>query len=168
MNTMQRIATSVAAIACVALVGCSSTMNTAGHDQFVCDETHNCPTPFEVYNKTNTTPTQVKNGRTPETWKAEKRGKGDDKSQTAMEIENLRLDLVSLTPSAQAMVPADPAARPLREPSQVMRIWIAPWIDQSDNLNWPGYVYTEVTKRRWSYGEQEVRHQGMPPQFLPR
>lgn len=167
MNNMTRIATSLVAVACAALAGCS-TLNTAGHEQFACDETDNCPTPFEVYNQTNVTPTQVKNGRTPESWKVEKRGKGDEKSQTAMEIENLRLDLVSVAPSSQAMVPADPAARPLREPSQVMRIWIAPWIDQTDNLNWPGYIYTEVTKRRWSYGEQEVRHQGMPPQFLPR
>ena len=52
--------------------------------------------------------------------------------------------------------------------SQVMRIWIAPYIDQQDNLNWSGYVYSEVTPRRWAVGEQEVRHQGLPPQFLPR
>jgi conjugal transfer pilus assembly protein TraV len=57
---------------------------------------------------------------------------------------------------------------PLRQASQVMRIWVAPWVDSNDNLNWATYVYTEVTPKRWSFGEQEVRHQGMPAAFIPR
>ncbi len=135
------------------LSGCS-TLNTASTSEFSCQD-KNCPTPFEVYNETNHAPAAIKNGRTPATW-----GK-DGKAQ-----EDMRLDLTRLHPSATLAVAEEPAAQPIREPSQVMRIWIAPWIDQGDNLNWSGYVYTEVTPKRWSFGEQEIRHQGMAPQFL--
>ncbi|MBF0779437.1 TraV family lipoprotein, partial [Streptococcus cuniculi] len=65
-------------------------------------------------------------------------------------------------------VPGEPAARPLREAAQVMRIWISPWADAQDNLNWSSYVFTEITPKRWAFGEQEVRHQGMAPAFIPR
>jgi len=41
---------------------------------------------------------------------------------------------------------------PIREPAKVMRIWIAPWEDQSGNLMVSNYVYTEVENRRWSIG----------------
>jgi conjugal transfer pilus assembly protein TraV len=34
-----------------------------------------------------------------------------------------------------------------------MRVWIAPWIDAKQDLHMPGYVFTEVTPRRWSFGE---------------
>lgn len=38
---------------------------------------------------------------------------------------------------------------PIRTPSQVMRIWIAPFIDSNGDYNAPGYVYTEIEPRRW-------------------
>ena len=37
-------------------------------------------------------------------------------------------------------------------PAKVMRIYIAPFEDNSGSLNMPGYVYVEVQKRRWSVG----------------
>lgn len=40
---------------------------------------------------------------------------------------------------------------PIRTPAVVMRIWVAPWIDSNDDLNAPGYVYTEIEPRRWIY-----------------
>lgn len=144
-----------AAMAALALLSGCSTLNTANTSEFSCQD-KNCPTPFEVYNETNNAPAAIKNGRTPASW-----GKNGGKAQ-----EEVRLDLTRLHPSATLAVADDPRAQPLREPSQVMRIWIAPWIDQGDNLNWSGYVYTEVTPKRWAFGEQEIRHQGMAPQFL--
>lgn len=42
---------------------------------------------------------------------------------------------------------------PVREPAEVMRIWIGPWIDSKQDLHWPSYVFTEVTPRQWSFGE---------------
>ena len=38
---------------------------------------------------------------------------------------------------------------PIRTPSQVMRIWVAPYIDSNGDYNAPGYVYTEIEPRRW-------------------
>lgn len=50
----------------------------------------------------------------------------------------------------------EPLAQPLpiREAPQVMRVWVAPYTDQNDDLHWPSFVYTEITKRRWSIGEE--------------
>lgn len=53
--------------------------------------------------------------------------------------------------SAGRDVPRD--AMPILEPAKVMRVWIAPWIDGKQDLHMPGYVFTEVTPRRWSFGE---------------
>ena len=38
---------------------------------------------------------------------------------------------------------------PIRTPSQVMRIWVAPYVDVNGDLQAPGYVYTEIEPRRW-------------------
>lgn len=42
---------------------------------------------------------------------------------------------------------------PVREAPQVMRVWVAPYNDENDDLHWPSFVFTEITKRRWSIGE---------------
>ena len=46
---------------------------------------------------------------------------------------------------------------PIRTPAVVMRIWIAPWIDENDDLISPGYVYTEIEPRRWIYKDESHR-----------
>lgn len=38
---------------------------------------------------------------------------------------------------------------PIRTPAQVMRLWVAPYVDAAGDLNAPGYVYTEIEARRW-------------------
>lgn len=38
---------------------------------------------------------------------------------------------------------------PIRTPSQVMRIWVAPYVDVNGDLQAPGFVYTEIEPRRW-------------------
>jgi conjugal transfer pilus assembly protein TraV len=143
------------------LGGCASALNPAGSSKFSCGgESPDCLTPIEVYQQTNTSPDGISNGHTPSNWK-----KGDGNGKV---VQPLRKDLTQIDPSTKLLVYGDPPARPLRESSQVMRIWVAPWIDASDNLNWSGYIYTEVTPKKWSYGEQEVRHQGLPPGFSPQ
>ena len=42
---------------------------------------------------------------------------------------------------------------PLRTPSRVLRVWIAPWEDTAGRLHVPGYTYAEIEPRRWSIGE---------------
>ncbi len=41
---------------------------------------------------------------------------------------------------------------PIRTPSNVMRIWIAPWEDLHGDLNLASYVFTEIEQRRWHIG----------------
>src|SRR5450830_741228 len=72
----------VAAIALASvsfLSGCASGLNTASTSDFACDESRNCPTPLEVYGRTNTVPSSVKNGRTPTSWQHTTPRKGDVK-----------------------------------------------------------------------------------------
>jgi conjugal transfer pilus assembly protein TraV len=45
---------------------------------------------------------------------------------------------------------------PVLEPARVVRIWVAPWIDNKGDLHMPGYLFSEITPRRWSFGEAEV------------
>ncbi len=45
---------------------------------------------------------------------------------------------------------------PVLQPAEVARIWVAPWTDQNQDLHWAGYVFTEITPRRWSFGESAV------------
>ena len=53
------------------------------------------------------------------------------------------------------------AGRPVREAAQVMRIWVAPWIDKKDDLHYPSYVFTEVQPRRWTFGVNEFGGRGV-------
>ena len=55
-----------------------------------------------------------------------------------------------------ALRPEDAGAAdivPLRTPSRVLRVWIAPWEDSVGRLHVPGYTYAEIEPRRWSIGE---------------
>ncbi|MEI7870298.1 MAG: type IV conjugative transfer system lipoprotein TraV [Candidatus Methylumidiphilus sp.] len=42
---------------------------------------------------------------------------------------------------------------PIRTPSKVMRIWVAPWEDSDGDLNVSGYLFTELEPRRWMVGK---------------
>jgi len=163
MNLMR--AMPMMAVAAV-LSGCS-VLNT-GESQFACEEHGDCPTPIEVYSDTHTSPREVEMGRTPDEWKSGGRSSDGEKKTSEKQLLLARsLELTRLTPSSLARSDTGEMVKPIREPSQVMRVWIAPWIDQGDNLNWSGYVFTEISPRRWNFGEQEVRHFGLPVQVAP-
>lgn len=53
---------------------------------------------------------------------------------------------------------ADPIRQPLPvlQPATVIRIWLDAWVDQKGDLHMPGYVFTEITPRKWSLGEPAV------------
>ena len=53
----------------------------------------------------------------------------------------------------QQPVPKIDDPTPIRTPSQVMRIWIAPWEDADGDLMVSSYVYTELEPRRWMIGK---------------
>ncbi|MGZ0079916.1 TraV family lipoprotein [Methylomonas sp. YC3] len=59
----------------------------------------------------------------------------------------------ALAPPLQQPVPKIEDPTPIRTPSQVMRIWIAPWEDAEGDLMVSNYVYTELEPRRWMIGK---------------
>ena len=57
-------------------------------------------------------------------------------------------------PSGGAIVPPDlsivtPEAVPNRLPAQVLRIWLAPWVDKQGNWHSGGVVMTDIYPREW-------------------
>lgn len=53
---------------------------------------------------------------------------------------------------------AEPVKQPLPvlKPAHVIRIWMDAWVDNKGDLHMPGYVFSEITPRRWSFGEPAV------------
>ncbi len=60
-------------------------------------------------------------------------------------------------------LPSEPV--PIRTPAQIMRIWVAPYVDTNGDLVAPGFVYTEIEPRRWIYPNDEYQNQ--PKMFAP-
>jgi len=52
-----------------------------------------------------------------------------------------------------APIPKIDDPTPIRTPSKVMRIWVAPWEDGDGDLNVSGFVFTELEQRRWMIGK---------------
>ena len=59
----------------------------------------------------------------------------------------------TIAPPLQQPVPKIEDPTPIRTPSQVMRIWIAPWEDADGDLMVSNYIYTELEPRRWMIGK---------------
>ncbi|NNH79200.1 type IV conjugative transfer system lipoprotein TraV [Acinetobacter sp. ANC 5380] len=47
---------------------------------------------------------------------------------------------------------------PILEQPKVLRIWIAPWKDENDTLNWASYLFKETTSRKWNFGDSVMRN----------
>lgn len=61
----------------------------------------------------------------------------------------------SLVIADSLSVAAEPVASsedPLLSPARVLRAWVAPWEDASGALHLAGYVYSEISKRKWRVG----------------
>ncbi|MEM3793361.1 MAG: TraV family lipoprotein [Candidatus Bathyarchaeia archaeon] len=43
---------------------------------------------------------------------------------------------------------------PVRVPPRIVRIWVAPFEDEDGDLNQGGYIYTEISPGKWSFGEK--------------
>lgn len=83
-----------------------------------------------------------------------------DKANTTIRPTNAATPTTTSTmPVATAIPPADPVPAPkiddptpIRTPSKVMRVWVAPWEDADGDLNVSGYLFTELEPRRWMIG----------------
>ncbi len=60
----------------------------------------------------------------------------------------------AITQALNTFQPIQPTA--LRTPSQIMRIWFAPWEDTQGDLIDTGYLYTEIEPRRWVMGKSMI------------
>lgn len=66
-----------------------------------------------------------------------------------------------------AEIPSGGSSSIARIPAKVMRIWVAPWTDAVGDLHMPGYVYSEITTRRWSIGGDVRAAANVPSSFDP-
>ncbi len=132
----------LAAYAFALLSGCSSVWN-VGDSKYACPGMPSgvvCKTPLEVYKLTNNRNALVTMDGTGST------------EAVPVPVET-KMQVHLPTPISQPM--------PVMEAAQVMRIWIAPWIDQSGDLHYPSFIFSEVTPRRWSFGNL-VKAQSAP------
>ena len=135
------------------LGGCSSMLNTGNTSEYGCPGMPAgvmCKTPREVYNMTNGSV----DGDLPA---GDSSGKpvGPDKSAKKGFWARL-YDHFHHTPETISTLPGPSThvyVRPVLEPATVLRIWVAPWIDDHGDLNYPSYIYTEVQPKHWSIGE---------------
>lgn len=52
---------------------------------------------------------------------------------------------------------------PVRTPAKVMRVWIAPWEDESGTLHASEYLFKEIEGRRWSIGNRAALPNNIAP-----
>lgn len=138
------------------LSGCASTLNTASNSTFGCGlpKGQTCKTPTAVYNSTHGTGQQTQYD-TPV-------GNNSTKSTTAPAKGG---GVVSTQGGTNIVLgghihSAVNGPRPVREPAQIVRIWIAPWVDASDTLHLAQYQFAEVQPRTWTVGLEEKKGGG--------
>lgn len=47
--------------------------------------------------------------------------------------------------------------QPILTQPEIMRVWVAPWIDDEGSLHWPGYTFLVVKREEWRFGTPEVQ-----------
>lgn len=136
--------------ASLAIGGCASTFNTAGSSDFSCPGMPSgvvCAAPFTAYEMTN--------------------GSSSSLDQTFADPEQQRKEggvPVSRLNGESGVLGAGVATtlagrlpQPIMEQAQVMRIWVAPWVDANNDVHWPSYIYTEIQPKRWRFGRPATR-----------
>lgn len=51
-----------------------------------------------------------------------------------------------------AVHPRQNVPLPILEQPKVVRVWVAPYVDERDNLNFPGYIYSVIQPKTWNFG----------------
>lgn len=126
------------ALAAALLSGCSSLG--LGNSDYGCSgmpDGVRCLSAREVYELTS-------NGAAPKSIETVATRIGSSSGSTQSDLETGML--------SHPAIPRAEQSAPIRVPSRVMRIWIAPWEDERGDLNLPGYVFTEIEPRRWEVG----------------
>lgn len=107
-----------------------------------------CKTPMQIYDQTNG---DERIGVYQEDLEPTKKSKySNDKPESQAE----RMVNVFSKPQFQAAS----SPMPILEQPKVMRIWVAPWKDENETLNWATYLFTEITPRKWNFGDSIMRN----------
>lgn len=128
-------------MAAAAITGCTTTMGIGEKSEFACNKKQDgmgCSSVESVYEATN----------------------GANYRQAISEHavrSTSSAPTQSVSQAAVAPMPAPSWPAPVLEPASVLRIWIAPWVDDKKALHWPSYVFAEVTPRKWSFGNMDFR-----------
>lgn len=148
INPAKPILLSLTALAM--LSGCSTMMNPAGSGEYGCEGSTEgvvCKTPLAIYKSTHLdSPVTIHD--TPIVGSV-----ANDSAQSPQPGAIISAKIADAASIPQAAI-AGP--RPVREPAQVVRIWIAPWVDKQDNLHLAQTQYAEVKPRTWTVGKPEV------------
>ena len=158
MYTPNAIKLSVAT-AVLGLTGCASSLNTAGSGDFACPGMPmgvTCKTPAAVYKSSHgnlaVTDFDTPLGAAP--LDPAKGSAANGKSVTS--VDNVKSMAAYSLPMLTAAERKTTRPKPVREPAQVMRIWIAPWVDSGDVLHLAQLHYAEIVPRTWTVGKPEV------------
>lgn len=138
----------ISVLGCSLLVGCGSFGGT-GESEFACPGYPagvSCKSPIDVYEATNGPGDTLSGGG----------GALSAAGTSAAAAGKAGAALTTPLVVQRNLIVAPPNPKPILEEAQVMRIWIAPFVDNNQDLQWPGFTYTEVTPRRWAFGEVEV------------
>lgn len=135
-------------------------LNTGDTDQFSCPGMPNgvvCKGPREVYELTNGDVTSV----TADSLK---------KNETKKTLPNDRIVTKKAPnetlPLAYAPSEAGMQPEPLVTQTRVLRIWVAPWVDKSNNLHWPGLMFAKIQKSEWNFGQDNFEDVDPPVPHL--
>ncbi len=164
----------LAALALLSLAGCASVFDPNGAtSSYTCESPNDpdaatdgvtCKTPFAIYKSTHGAPA-VRQSDLPIGVSMKDYESGQYQAPgTKDPNEGMPHPATGMTYRVPGGMGADNQpefARPVRAPAQIMRIWIAPWIDKSDDLHFPSYVYTEIQPRRWTFGAEAFNGRGM-------
>lgn len=141
------------------LTGCAGVLNPVGETTFSCPNTNGvtCKTPMQVYEMTHgALPLDGRSGLSSTNNQQVKTNQSAIVSVQQGGTTTTVNTATSLLPQSpmppQLLQAVNGAPAPLLEPARVMRVWIAPWIDNKQHLHWPSYVYAEVQPRRWTMG----------------
>lgn len=153
---MKRLGLVMLAVASLGVSGCASVLN-VGEEDFNCPGATGagvaCMSARDVYKATHASdrvaPTHIA-GRPIE----------PDKDQSAQDKALPQMGAAGGEPTPAA-VPTIDKPVPIRTQAKVLRVWVAPFEDEAGDLHVPGYVFTEISPRRWNLGDGLVKKTNM-------
>lgn len=149
---MRNVLTAVILISISMASGCA--MNGLGQEDFSCDKPIPglaCIDSMTVYEITNDP--ELRDALVAELTRRREAGEEVDPYAVLAELQRT---MTPETGMVKSIVEPIRQAKPILKPAKVVRIWVAPWVDQKGDLHMPGYVFSEVTPRRWELGEPET------------